>query len=54
LSLAVIRDLFTRQAVGWAMREDMRVELTLAALTLAVQRRRPGPGLIPHADRGSQ
>lgn len=54
LSLAVILDLFTRKVVGWAMREHMRAELTLAALTMAIQRRRPGPGLIHHSDRGSQ
>jgi putative transposase len=54
LYLAVILDLFTRKLVGWAMREHMRVELTRAALTMAVQRRRPGPGLVHHSDRGSQ
>jgi transposase InsO family protein len=50
LYLAVILDLFTRKVVGWAMREHMRAELTIAALTMAVQRRRPGPGLIHYSD----
>jgi putative transposase len=54
LYLAVILDLFTRKVVGWAMRDHMRAELTIAALTMAIQRRRPGPGLIHHSDRGSQ
>ena len=54
LYLAVILDRFTRKIVGWAMREHMRAELTIAALTMAVQRRRPRAGLIHHADRGSQ
>src|SRR6201981_1245134 len=54
LSLAVILDLFTRKVVGWAMRDHMRAELTIAALTMAIQRRRPGAGLIHHSDRGSQ
>jgi putative transposase len=54
LYLAVIRDLFTREVVGWAMRDHMRAELTIAALTMAIQRRCPGPGLIHHSDRGSQ
>jgi putative transposase len=54
LYLAVILDLFTRKLVGWAMREHMRVDLTRAALTMAIQRRRPGPGLVHHSDRGSQ
>ena len=54
LYLAAILDLFTRKVVGWAMREHMRAELTIAALTMAIQRRHPGPGLIHHSDRGSQ
>jgi transposase InsO family protein len=50
LYLAVILDRFTRKTVGWAMREHMRAELTMAALTMAVQRRRPRAGLIHHSD----
>jgi transposase InsO family protein len=54
LYLAVILDLFTRKVVGWAMRDHMRAELTIAALTMAIQRRRPRAALIHHRDRGSQ
>jgi transposase InsO family protein len=36
------------------MRDHMRAELTIAALTMAIQRQRPGAGLIHHSDRGSQ
>jgi putative transposase len=54
LYLAVILDLFTRKVVGWAMRDHMRAELAIAALTMAIQRRRPTPGLMHHSDRGSQ
>jgi transposase InsO family protein len=54
LYLAVILDLFTRKVVGWAMRDHLRAELTIAALTMATQRRRPAAGLIHHSDRGSQ
>jgi putative transposase len=32
----------------------MRLELTIAALTMAVQRQNPPSGLIHHSDRGSQ
>jgi transposase InsO family protein len=32
----------------------MRAELTIAALTMAIQRQRPGAGLIHHSDRSSQ
>ena len=34
LYLAVILDLFTRKVVGWVMRDHMRAELTIAALTM--------------------
>jgi transposase InsO family protein len=54
LYLAVVLDLFTRKVVGWAMRGHMRAELTIAALTMAIQRRPPAAGLIHHSDRGSQ
>jgi putative transposase len=54
LYLATVLDLFSRKIVGWAMRDHMRTELPLAALTMAIQRQRPQPGLIHHSDRGSQ
>jgi putative transposase len=54
LYLAVVLDLFTRKIVGWAMRDHMRAELTIAALTMAIQRQKPPPGLIHHSDRGNQ
>jgi transposase InsO family protein len=54
LYLAAVLDLATRKVVGWAMRDHMRVELTLSALIMAVQRQRPPPGLLQHSDRGSQ
>lgn len=54
LYLATILDLYSRKIVGWAMRDHMRTELCLAALMMAVQRQRPGAGLIHHSDRGSQ
>jgi putative transposase len=54
LYLAIVLDLFTRKIVGWAMRDHMRAELTIAALTMAIQRQKPPPGLIHHSDRGSQ
>ena len=54
LYLAAVVDLATRKIVGWAMREHMRTELTLAALIMATQRQRPAAGLICHSDRGSQ
>jgi len=54
LYLAAVLDLYSRKIVGWAMRDHMRTELPLAALTMAIQRQHPQPGLIHHSDRGSQ
>jgi transposase InsO family protein len=36
--------------VGWAMRDHLRQELTIAALTMAIQRQKPRRGLIHHSD----
>lgn len=54
LYLAVVLDLFARKIVGWAMSERMPQELTLAAQRMAINHRRPGPGLMHPSDRGSQ
>lgn len=54
LYLAVVLDLFSRQVVGWAMQGRMTTDLVLQALTMAVWRRRPRPGLMLHSDQGSQ
>jgi transposase InsO family protein len=54
LFLAVVIDLFSRQVVGWQMSERITKELTLGALKMAINRRKPGRGLIHHSDRGSQ
>jgi transposase InsO family protein len=45
---------FTRQVVGWSIADHMRSELVVDALQMAIWRRRPEPGTIVHADRGSQ
>jgi putative transposase len=54
LYLAVILDLWSRFAVGWAMSERITDDLTLNALDMALTRRRPAQGLLHHSDRGSQ
>src|SRR6195952_2064684 len=54
LSRAVVIDLFARRVVGWAVSERLRTDLALTALRRALALRRPAPGLIHHADRGSQ
>jgi len=52
--LAVILDLFSRAVVGWALDVTLSTCLPLAALDMAVGRRRPGAGLLHHSDRGCQ
>ena len=54
LYLAVVLDLCSRKVVGWAMADHLRAQLCLDALAMAVDRRRPGPGLLHHSDRGVQ
>jgi len=54
LYLAGVKDLFTREIVGYALGERMTQELVSQALSRAVQAKRPLPGLILHSDRGSQ
>jgi putative transposase len=54
LFLACIIDAWSRRVVGWSMRDDLRSELVVDALGMALQRRRPKPGLVHHSDRGSQ
>ena len=54
LYLAVVLDLASRRVVGWAMRDQLASELALSALRMALQARRPRPGLMHHSDRGIQ
>jgi putative transposase len=51
---AAVLDVFTRQVVGWSIADHMRSELVVDALQMAIWRRRPEPGTVVHADRGSQ
>ena len=51
--LATVLDLGSRCCVGWAMRDNLEVELALSALRMAREARHPAPGLIHHSDRGS-
>jgi putative transposase len=52
--LAVVIDSYSRRVIGWALECSMEDDLTLAALRMALQLRRPPPGLVHHSDRGSQ
>ena len=56
LYLACVLDTFSRKIVGWSMSGRMTQDLVLAALGMALTRRRPerSDDLLHHSDRGSQ
>ena len=54
LFLAAVQDVFSRRIVGWSMRDDLRAELVLDALGMAVAQRGTAIGVVAHSDHGSQ
>jgi putative transposase len=54
LYLAMVKDLCTKDIVGWATGDNMKTDLCKRALESAVKRYRPAPGLVHHSDRGVQ
>lgn len=55
LFLAIFMDIFTRKIVGHRAEDNMRAELVLEALSMALRRQDVERGqLIAHSDRGSQ
>jgi putative transposase len=52
--VAVILDAWSRRVVGYAISRSIDARLTLAALTAAIDARKPSPGCVHHSDRGSQ
>ena len=52
--LGVVMDMYSRKIVGWSMRDDLKADLVVDALSMAVTRRRPPAGLVHHSDRGTQ
>lgn len=53
--LAAVIDAFSRRVVGWAMADHLQANLAVAALSMALEERRPAWGsLIHHSDRGVQ
>lgn len=54
LYLCMIMDLYSKRVVGWSMDKNMKTELVLSALNMAVNFRGVSKGLIFHSDRGSQ
>jgi transposase InsO family protein len=54
LYVVAVLDIYTRRVVGWSMSPTLDTALGLAALRMALARRKPPPGLIVHSDRGTQ
>jgi putative transposase len=53
LYLAVVLDAFSRRIVGWAMGHNLKAQLVLDALNMAIAQRKP-QDVIHHSDQGSQ
>jgi len=54
LYVAGVLDRGSRYLVGWAMGSTLETAVPLAALMMALRRRKPTRGLIHHSDRGVQ
>lgn len=54
LYLTVVLDLFSRQVVGWSMKNNPRADLVIDALLMALWRRKPEGNVLIHSDQGVQ
>jgi hypothetical protein len=55
LFLAAVQDVFSRRIIGWSMRDDLKSDLVLDALGMAVTARGDeAAGVVAHSDQGSQ
>jgi putative transposase len=52
--LAAILDAYSRKVIGYAVSTALGTSLTLEALKMAIDQRKPGPGVIHHPDQGVQ
>lgn len=52
--VAVILDLCSRKVVGWGISKRINADLTVQALKMAIETRKPDPGCIHHSDQGVQ
>ena len=46
MHVAVVRDLYSREVLGWATATDTSESLAASALAMAIRLRKPAPGLI--------
>ena len=54
LYVVAVLDAYTRRVLGWSMGAILDAPMSVAALRMAISRRRPAAGLIVHSDRGTQ
>ena len=54
LYLAALKDLYSKQVVGYSLSERMTADLVCNAVSMAIRNYKPSEGLIVHSDRGSQ
>ena len=54
LYLAGVKDLYTKEIVGYAINKSMTADLVCRALNIAIEHKLLAKGLIFHSDRGSQ
>jgi len=53
LFVAIVLDVFSRRVVGWALDTNLKTQLVLDALNMAIHQRNP-IGVIHHSDQGTQ
>lgn len=54
LYLAALKDLCSKQVVGYSLSERMTAQLVCNALSMSIRNHKPSRNLIVHSDRGSQ
>ena len=54
LYVTIVLDLFSRQVVGWSMKNSPKADLVIDALLMAVWRRKPTNKVLVHSDQGIQ
>ncbi len=54
LYLCTVIDLYSRKVVGWSIEDNMKTDMVVKALIMAIKNRKPSKNLIFHSDRGVQ